>query len=443
MTTIEGGPARLASLARSSLVRNSAFIMVTTVATAAIGFFYWVIAARGYTDGDVGAATAVVSAFTLVSLIGNAGINALLIQRLPGLVEDREWSIFVTVGVLSTSVFTGALALAVGLVLAASSPHFGVLGRPPALLMLVAGAAASTCTLGLDAVCVASRRSEHMLTRNLVFSVVKVPLMIVPLLIVHRPGPLVLVGSWVAGSLVSIIVAVTVLVPRVRPGFGLAFGGGLVDLRRLWRSMVGHHLANMGSALPPYLLPVLVVARITTTANAYFYLTWSVGGTFLMISPAVAESLFAEGANAEDLVANSRRSAVFITALLAPVMVVCFVASHRILGVFGPAYAAHGSTLLRILVLSAVPDAVTNVYVSTLRVKHRLTEAATLNLAMAATALALTWWLLPRTGIVGAGVAWLIAQSGGTAYVAATVARARLGRAKQLEAADAADAVGP
>src|SRR2546423_6237410 len=74
-----------------------------------------------------------------------------------------------------------------------------------------------------------------------------------------------------------------------------------------------------------------------------------------------------------------------------------------------------------ILMVSAVPDAITNIYVSLLRVQERLCLAALLNLCMAAFTLVLAWILLPMLGIAGAGWAWLIAQSVGSLIVGVVI----------------------
>jgi hypothetical protein len=84
---------------------------------------------------------------------------------------------------------------------------------------------------------------------------------------------------------------------------------------------------------------------------------------------------------------------------------------------FGPSYPEHGFTLLMILAISAVPDAITNIYVSVLRVRGRLRFAAVINLTMAVITLGLGWILLPILGIAGGGWAWLIAQSTGSLMV--------------------------
>jgi hypothetical protein len=72
--------------------------------------------------------------------------------------------------------------------------------------------------------------------------------------------------------------------------------------------MAGHQLIGMGAAMLPYLLPVIVTARLSASDNAYIYTTWMMAGIFLIISPALSQSLFAEGAHdSEHLHRRARR----------------------------------------------------------------------------------------------------------------------------------------
>ena len=78
-----------------------------------------------------------------------------------------------------------------------------------------------------------------------------------------------------------------------------------------------------------------------------------------------------------------RSSVKLIAVLLVPAIVFCAIAGKSILGILGHEYAVHGFALLIIMVIAAVPDAVTNVYVAVLRVRHRLRFAACLTNGMA------------------------------------------------------------
>ena len=99
------------------------------------------------------------------------------------------------------------------------------------------------------------------------------------------------------------------MVPRMRPGFRLRLRGNAAGAAlRAAAARRAATLITLGNALPLYLLPVIVVTRLSATANAYFYITWMVGGIFFMISSAVGSSLFAEGSNEPVAPARARRA---------------------------------------------------------------------------------------------------------------------------------------
>jgi 2-polyprenyl-3-methyl-5-hydroxy-6-metoxy-1,4-benzoquinol methylase len=161
------------------------------------------------------------------------------------------------------------------------------------------------------------------------------------------------------------------------------------------------------------------VSRLSTTANAYFYITWMVGGIFFMISSSIGSSLFAEGSNHPDrLITTARSSVRFTTMLLAPAMLFVFVAGKWILSIFGPAYAAHGTYLLWILAVAAIPDAITNIYVPVLRVRHRLRAAGVLTMGMALSTIVGAWIVAPTLKLEGIGAIWLAGQAAGSLWVA-------------------------
>jgi O-antigen/teichoic acid export membrane protein len=175
----------------------------------------------------------------------------------------------------------------------------------------------------------------------------------------------------------------------------------------------------------PLVLPVLVVLRLGVTQNAYFYITEMMGAAFFMVSPSVAQAVFAEGVRANS---DIRRVVVkalrVIAVLLAPAVAVMLLCGKLILGLFGASYATAGYGLLVLLALSALPDAVSNVAVVVCRVTQRLGYSTALNLSILVITLLAAWFLMPRMGITGVGVAWLGAQTVGA--IASIPAYARI-----------------
>jgi O-antigen/teichoic acid export membrane protein len=94
-------------------------------------------------------------------------------------------------------------------------------------------------------------------------------------------------------------------------------------------------------------------------------------------------------------------------------------AGDRILAMFSAGYAAEGGLLLQILVLAAIPDAITNLAVAHWRSHGEFRLCRRLNVARAVTCLSLSWFLLPGAGVTGAGIAWLAGQSASALLVGA------------------------
>jgi O-antigen/teichoic acid export membrane protein len=183
------------------------------------------------------------------------------------------------------------------------------------------------------------------------------------------------------------------------------------DLRRGFGLQV---VGTLGGALPPQVLPVVVIASLGAVHAGWFSITWMVGVLCFMISPSVCSALLVEGSFRPDQLAAKTRAAITMSSglLVVPLLVYVF-AGHFVLGLFSRTYADHGTGLLAILAISSIPDLVTNVAVGRYRVQGRLGAAATVNALIAVVAVGGAAWALPHFGINGAGWAWTAAQVAG------------------------------
>jgi O-antigen/teichoic acid export membrane protein len=404
-------------LSNDSLLRNSLYIMSSTLVTAMIGYLFWIVAAHIYSTHDVGLASALIAVMTLASMLANLGIGPTLVQTLPRRESGFAYSLTLNAGLVTgtlASLLVGSIMI---VVLPSFSQQFAIVGHDAAYaISFVACVALLTISTLLDQTFVAERAAGKMLLRNVAFAVLKLLLMV----LLVQMGALGIFSSSVLALAVTVMGAGLLLVPRLGRAYCLALRGIWGQIRSMLSSFVGHHFISLGYTTPMYLLPVFVAARLSLTDTAYFYITWMLGSLLFMVSPAVSASLFAEGSHTADgLLRKARASAVFIGMLLGPIMLIFFLGGRYIISVFGPGYAQHGLLLLTILTVSAIPDAITNIYVSVLRVQRHLRWAAFFNLGMGSLTLVLAWILLPMLGIAGAGFAWLIAQVTGSLVVGA------------------------
>jgi O-antigen/teichoic acid export membrane protein len=406
---------------KDSLVRSSMYLMATAVLTGASGYVYWIAAAHMYQAYDVGLASALINTMMLVATVATLGIGPTLIQVLPRCEPGSRWSLMLNAVLAVGSAASLLAGSVVAAILPRLSPKLANAGfQGGYTVALVVGALLMTLVALLDKTFVAERAAGKMLARNGVFAVLRIPLLIVPMLLGFA-GALSICSSWMLAAGVSLIGGL-LLIPRLGRAYRLVTRGIVAQLRAMLSSFAGNQLISLGELAPIYLLPVFVAARLSLSENAYFYISWQVGSLFFMVSPSVATALLAEGSHRSlDVLRKAHRCIVTTVALLCPAMLIALFGGRFILSMFGPDYAHSGYLLLLVLAASAVPDAITNVSVSVLRVQNRLGSAALLNLGMATLSLVLAWNLLPRFGIVGAGWAWLIAQTAGSLVVAAPV----------------------
>jgi O-antigen/teichoic acid export membrane protein len=418
-------PSLLRPLVADSLVRNSILLMGTTIVNSGLGYAYWVLAAHLFPVHVVGLSTAIISAFMLLSQLSNMGAHSALVDLLPKRAAGRDWSRTINAG-LGTGILTGLVAAVVGiLVLPLIAPSLDVLRSPLLATLFTVGVILTTVNQVVDFAFVAERSSGKMLLRNTVFAIVKLALLAVVPLAAPLSATDQIIGTWVLALVASMAAAYFVLIPRLRRAYGLHLRGLGVEMRRILRSLVSQHLINLGGTIPMYALPLVVTARLSATDNAYFYTTWMVGSLFFMISAWVAVSLFAEGSHDPGALTRRMRASIrLITLLVVPSMIVMVLAGMHILSLFGSSYTA-GYGLLLVLTASAIPDGITNLYVSVLRIGGRVRTAAALNIGMALVTLGLGWLLLPPLGIIGGGVAWLVAEVLGSLWTGWDILRRR------------------
>jgi O-antigen/teichoic acid export membrane protein len=417
-----------------SLVRNSLFIMTSTVVTAGFGYVFWIIAAHVFTSQEVGIGGAVISLCSTVALLIYLGPQAMLIERLPASEDSSKWNTIVFRTCVATATVT-AVVTAVAIPLLVTSKGYQMFfDSAMPVLITVAGAATWTLVSLFNSTFIAARRAGRFLAIQALVSAAKV-LFIIPLAAVGADSVGVF-GAWVASAFVGVTAGIVWLLP----GMGLGRRRGYRPRRRMSaeapekspvphrkgnhrqrsdqprgtfaRRLLGQHLTCLGGAMTPLVLPVLVVARLGVTLNAYFYITWMMGAIFFTVSPSVSTALFAEGVRARTGLRSTVAKALrVISVILVPAMIIGIIAGKYVLGMFGAPYAAAGYGLLVLLAISALPDAVSNVAVAVLRITHRLGYSAALNIGIFVVCIVAAWLLMPVMGILGVGVAWLGVQT--------------------------------
>jgi O-antigen/teichoic acid export membrane protein len=409
------------------LVRNSGWVIIATGVTGLLGLAFWAEAIHAFSDATVGSTSAVIAAMAFASTLARMGLGTTALQVLPQ-ADEETWSTAVNAVVLVGALFGLGAGLATMVVLPHLSPHFAFAGGFPVAVWIVLGTSATTVAVLLDDVFTAERATHYIVIRGATFGILKLVFLSALLVLGVRNGAW-LIGAWVVGSILTSGGTLLYQIRRLGRRHRYAVTGVVRYMRKWLRILVLHHLTALGAIMIPSLMPVLVVARLSSVASAHFYIAWLLSSILFTVSAAVAGNLLADlSYGDEPMERKLRRASRLIAGLLLPPIIVMALFGHQILGIFGPTYAAQSYGILLLFVVVAIPDAVTNVYVTILRARRQPHKAAAMSVAMAAVALGGAWYLMGPLGVAGAAWAWALAQGVGCAYVATDAWGRRGGR---------------
>jgi O-antigen/teichoic acid export membrane protein len=389
------------------LFRNAYALVVNTGITAVLGFVYWVVAARLFTTTDVGLAAAAISAMTLLAGISLLNMEAVLVRFIP--IAGRQTRRLVL------AVFAGCSVLAV-----ISSIIF-IIGLPvwtPSLDFLVThfnGLGFIGATLAwsyfilLDGILVGLGRAVWVPVENALFGVAKLAFLLA--FVGERSYGI--FASWsLAAALVVIPFALLILLRFIPAHMEKTVPGGAELTRETFRSYAaGDYVGSVFELAAISLLPIVVTHWAGAEENAYFYQSWIIAYTLILVANNTARALTVEAArDASQLHRYGRVVLKHTLKLLIPLVVGVVILAPWILSVFGTAYAAEGTLTLRILALAALPHTVILLGLVTARLQHQLKTVIAIQGVIATVTLGTAVTLVERMGSLGAAVGWFSAQ---------------------------------
>jgi len=394
-------------LLRVSLYRNAGYLMLASGINSLAGFVFWAVAARLYPAEGVGLAAAAISAIGLLALLSTLGMDYGLIRFLPGS-GDKAKNILNSCFTLSGLVSVALAVIFLSGLKLWSPALLRIQQNPVFFISFVIFALAAVYRVFAERTFIAGRRAGFALTQGLVFNLLRfIPLVaLAPLFNVFG-----IFASWGIGLGLAVIVSIPFLIPRVQPGYRPAPKIDRKSIGNMMHFSFANYGANIFWAIPILCLPLMVVNLLGAEANAYFYVGWALGYLLVSIPVTVSFSLFAEGSHSEEQLGHNIDRSLRLLLVLVPVIAIVFLAGERVLALFGSAYAENATTLLWVLAVSAIPVGLNHTYFTVKRVQKRMRGVIGLSAFIAVVTMVLSYLLLPRVGIIGAGIGWLIPQA--------------------------------
>ena len=393
------------------LFRNGYALVSSAALTSGLGMLYWIVAARQYSSEIVGINSALISMMIFLASVSQLDLAYALNRFLP------QAGRFTYRFIIYTYAITASLALVVSLVFVMGSRWwsptlYGYFQDHPRVIVWFVAACMAWCVFALqDSVMTGLRQATWVPLENLIFSVGKLLLLIY---FATRFATVGVFGSWIAMVFVLLLPVNWLIFKSLIPKHIEANQDKVKPFafKEIAGFVASNYFASLFWGSTTDLLPLLVVELISPEANAYFYLPWTIAYSLYLISRNMGMSLITEGARDEKkLLAYSYKVLVQNGRLIFLALIIILPLARPLLQLFGQDYAMQSVGVLRLLCLSAVPNIVTALYSSIVRVQKRMKALLILYASISFIVVSLSVVLMPRVGIIGGGIAWLVGQT--------------------------------
>ncbi|MET7694871.1 oligosaccharide flippase family protein [Streptomyces sp. NPDC005483] len=398
------------------IYRSSFFLLVSTVVTAGLSFVFWVVVARFYTPAQVGLATSLISATSLLATFSLLGLNNTLV-RFPAEREARNAQISQAM-VLVTVV--GCLAGAIYLI---GLPLYGAKLTFIRDNWLTAAAFAGFCgcaaaSMLVKSVFTAARIPEYnVLIDGLTQGASKVA---VPAVLTGL-GVFGIVASAGVGYAVTVVVAVLVL--RRRLGFRVDLRTRGTRLREKFRFSMASHVSNLINLAPVLATPLIVLHHLGAAQTGYYFVAFQIAAMLNAVSTAVGEAVFAEVSHEQARFRELMlRSARIIAAVQVPAAAAVVLGGGLLLRVFGGGYTENARPLLTVLAVAALPVALNTWACFALKLAQHMRELIAANTIMAVLSIGLGSYVADR-GLVWIGYSWAVGNAVAGVFATASLVR--------------------
>lgn len=392
---------KIQSLHQDDLFRNSFYLMLNTGVMALFGFVFWVINARIFTPEQVGIATSLISAMTLISFASALGFDITFVRVLPG---SKSRSEVINTGLILSLVAAITLSIAYISIIPHITPQLSIVSQnifySVSFVFLVASAAINILT---DSIFVAFRGAKYNLfIDGFLMGIAKLSL---PFLFIGLGAYGLFAASGVAYSL-ALITSIIFLIAHF--GYKPKFRVHLPTLRSVFKYSTSNYVAGLLNTAPTLVLPIIIIKYLGTAAAGYYYLAFVVANILYAIAYAVSQSLLAEGSsNPIQLRALLKRSVLIISVIMLPASIIMAFASPYVLQLFGRSYAIEASQLIITFAIASPAVAIYALVNSTLRLTNVLYGVIFTNAILAVTTIGLTiLWI--EKGLVWVGIAWTL-----------------------------------
>ncbi|OEC86113.1 MULTISPECIES: lipopolysaccharide biosynthesis protein [Methanobacterium] len=375
---------------KDPLYKNSFFLLLSSISNGAIGFVFWIIAAKMYPQEDIGITTALISSMTLIVILSGVGLDQSLIRFFPERDKNSIFNTIILTSIISSIMF--AIIFLAGINI--WSPKLIIIIEYTPLFILFISANTLSSLIGITFI--ASRKANFYFLETLLLG--SKILLLVPLVFLGYMG---LFISFALPFLISTIFLL--FLP-----FKFNMKPLNIDVSFLKESIYfssGSYITNLLMTTPSQIISLITLNVLGAKLTADYFMAYSISSLLFMIPYSFSSSLFVEGSHGEPLHKKTLKSLLGMFSILIPMVLFFYFFGAFFLEFLGKNYL-EGLSLLKILSLSSFFVAVCSTYISLKKIQKDVKSLILLGGLIFVFTIGLSYLFMHIFGLIGIGYAW-------------------------------------
>lgn len=382
---------------RGYLLRGSFFMILSSIVSSALGFFFWMAIAKLYIPKEVGVASTLISSISLFLYISRFGLDSSLIRFFPENNNNKD-KIFSTCLIITTLIGI-VLGFVLIFILQLTSNEFNFLKSPLNVFIFIIVLLACSISSIISISFIALRKSSYyFIQTSITGSKILFAFLTQPL------GILGIFGAVGLSFILSILISLNLIKKcnlKFCPSIDYTF------IKESFNFSITNYISDLFIFVPSQILPIMVLNLLGAEICARYYIAFAIASVLFIIPSSVSTSLFVEGSNGEELHRTTLKSIFISIFLLIIPILILFIFGISILEFIGATYA-EGYDLIKYLAISSLFYSLFQNYLAIKKVKKDTKDLVYLGILFSLLMLSLNYVFMEKFNLIGIGYAWLI-----------------------------------
>lgn len=362
---------------------------------------------RSFNTKQVGIASGLVATTGLISMFSSLGLGIGLIRYIPHIKNEYICLINSSYTLSCTFCISASFISVAGIEY--FSPELSFIQENIFYIVgFVLCSMATVLSSLVDQSLIAGRAARYVFIKNLLSSLIKLPLPILVFGIYQGYGIYFSVG-------ISLLFGVLLGWFKFLPAVFGGYSPRVIFKKKLMYNMMpfafSSYISNLFNQTPGFVYPLFVLNILGAEESAYFYITFMISGILGIIPSNLAQSFLAEGSNNPKSFKRDGLAAFGFSIVITSLAVVTMIfLGNWFLYFFGEEYQKNCQNLLRYLSLAVIPQCVNVFYMTINQIKRRKILIISQAIIFATIALISGNLLLMKKGLDGIALAYLLSH---------------------------------